>query len=142
MKLVQIYKTNKDFKICTLYKLESGSYITSEPIFIIPIDVRLENLESKLHKALNTSRNLSESEEDEFWLGNNLLKKMKETSFDKLYRTSLSCNVSLIDDIASIIPQKYAGKNRGLTRDGQIYQVTVDNDNYSEVTKKVIEVLT
>ena len=138
---VEIYKTSKNYKILTQYKLESGSYISSEPIFILPIDVNKEEMESKLFEALEASRDLSESEEDDFWLGNKLLKKLKESSFDKLYKSSCSCHVSLIDGIFSITPQKYVGKNVGLDiLEDRAVKFFYDN-NRSEVLEKITQVL-
>lgn len=142
MKSIQIYKTKQDYKIVTLYKRESGSYIISDPIFIIPIDVKLEDLADKLFDSLNASRTLKESEEDEFYSGN-LLKKIKESSFNKFYATSFSCYVSLENRIINIVPQKYMGKNQGLEIDeGRACRVMLDNNNRLEVIKKIIQMLT
>jgi hypothetical protein len=143
MKCIEIYKTNKDFKILTLYKLEAGSYMTSEPIFIMPGDVKLEDLGDKIYEALNASRNLLESEEDKFWLGSKLLKKIKESSFDKFYEASVSCSVSFSDGIVSIAPQKYLGKNQGLEiLEDRAYRVTLDKNNRLEVIQKLMQMLT
>ena len=95
MKAVFVYKTGKNFKIVTNYELESGSYISSEPIYILPLDIKKDEFIKKLFEALNYSRKLTEDEEDTYWLGKNLLKKLKETSFDKLYRTSKSFWIKL-----------------------------------------------
>jgi hypothetical protein len=141
MKSIQVYKTKKDFKIVTLYKRESDSYIISDPIFIMPIDTKLEDLENKLFEALNTSRTLKESEEDKFYSGN-LLKKIKESSFNKFYAGSSSCYVSLEKGIISITPQKYMGNNQGLEReDDKTYQVTLNDNNRLEVVKDLIQML-
>jgi len=146
MKSVEVYKTKKDFKILTLYKLESGSYIASEPIFIVSVEAELEDLGEKLFEALNASRTIKESEEDKFWLGNALLKKIKEASFSKLYATSSSCHVSFDNGIISIAPQKYLGKDKGLEiEEGRASRIALDNNNNNnrlEVIEKITQMLT
>lgn len=142
MKSIHIYKTKKDYKIITFYKLESGSYIGSDPVFVMPIDVSSEDLAGKLFEALNASRTLKESEEDKFWLGNGLLKKIKETSFNKFYATSLSCNVSFDKGIIILTPYKYTGKDQGLEmEESRTYRVALEKNNRLEVVEKIKQML-
>jgi hypothetical protein len=131
MKSIQIYKTNKNFKILTLYKLSSGSYIASEPIFILDSDIELKILGDKILEALNASHTLKESEEDKFWLGTNLLKKIKASSFNKFYETSTICDVSFDNKTITITKLKYLGKNKGL-EEGEVYKIAYNEDNFLE----------
>lgn len=142
MKSIEIFKTNKEFKIITLYMLQSGSYIASNPIFIFPADVEVKDLSNSISEALKESRILNESEEDKFWLGNGLLKKIKESSFNKFYATSSSCYISLVNGIISIIPQKYMGKDQGLEmQENLAYRVAINDNNRLEVIEKLKEML-
>lgn len=114
MKAVHIYLTKKSFKITTMYKLESGSYIESNPIYILPSEVSLEELSNKISFSLGASKQISEREEDNYWLGNKLLKLLKESSFNKLYENSKSCILYIEKNKKIIEPQKFIGKDNGL----------------------------
>jgi len=117
MKACQIYKTKSNYKIVTMYRLESGSYIISHPICILPLDVSHLVFANKLQEALAHSREISETEEELFWLGNTLLKELKEHTYHDFYNNSTSCIISLQEQIYLLEPHKYLGKGKGLVVD-------------------------
>lgn len=142
MKSVEVYRTKKNYKILTQYELESGSYISSNPIFILSLDTDTEEIANRIFEALDSSRLLSESEEDDFWLGNKLLKEIKESSFDKFYQSSTSCRISKQKDFVIIAPRKYLGRSKGLfTEEKQALKVRFDGRNKNETTAEVIKLL-
>ena len=126
-----------------MYKLKSGSYILSEPIFILPIDCIQSDFIDTVFISLGKSREILESEEDMYWLGNTLLKKMKESSFDKLYRNSVSCIVSIKNNFLNIVPQKYVSKELGLNiQEEKSFLFSLESSNNSLIAEKIKEVLT
>lgn len=141
MKSIHLYKTSKHYKIVTQYKLVSGSYLLSEPIYILPIDSKIEVLADKIYEALNTSRRISEAEEEHMWLGIKLLKQMKESSFEGLYRDSASCWISIGSGKISIEPYKYLGKGKGLNIDENRIIELDEMHEPIEVAKIVIDTL-
>jgi len=141
MKSVQIYLTRKNYKILTMYQLESGAYIASEPIFVLPKEIEVNELSLKIADALQASRQLSESEKDKYWLGTKLLKMMKESSFNKLYETSKSCGIYLGGDKVSIEPYKFDGKNQGTSADESRIVELSSSTGALELTKVIIDLL-
>lgn len=142
MKCCQIYKTNKSYKIVTMYRLESWSYIASFPIFILPLQSSGEELADKIFESLKNSRSLLESEEDDFWLGNKLLKEIKESSFNKLYQNSKSCTVYMEGANLEIEPNNYLGPDKGLEPlTDEVVKINVFNNSKIEVTNCILKVL-
>lgn len=141
MKAVHIYLTKKNYKVVTMYRLESGSYISSNPIFILPFDIDKEELSSKIFLALKTSRHLSEKEEDEYWLGNKLLKTLKESSFNKLYENSKSCAVYWEKTRIVIKPYEYQGNNQGLAVNKEKILELNHNTSPIELTEVITNLL-
>lgn len=143
MSSFQVHRTKDSYKILTMYRLESWLHILSEPIFILPLDIEKEEITNKFFEALNNSRNLSESEEESFRLDNKLLlKRMKESSFNKLYMSSSACDVSLKQDEIIITPLKCLGKNQGLDEDEEnLVKVLYTGKNKDEVSFEIINIL-
>lgn len=142
MKAVHVYLTKKSFKITTMYRLESGSYIDSNPIYILPTEVSLEELSNKISSCLVASKQLSEKEEDSYWLGNKLLKLLKESSFNKLYEASNSCIVYTEKNRTIIKPYKFKGKDQGLVVDQDRVVELESNISDIELTKIIFNLLT
>lgn len=117
MKACQIFKTKRAYKITTMYRLESWSYIESKPINILPIKSSLEMVSKVVFESLESSRVISDTEEEDFWLGNQLLKELKEKSYDSLYKKSTSCMIFVKDNEFIIEPQVYKGRGLGLEVD-------------------------
>ncbi|MDM1550900.1 hypothetical protein [Empedobacter falsenii] len=115
MKTCQIFKIDNKFIIVTLYRLESWSYISSEPIFILPDDIDIKILLTKVFESLENSRDISEKEENEMWLGHDLLKLLKVKSFSKLYKESVACIVSLNEKNIEVTPYEFYFKTKGLS---------------------------
>jgi hypothetical protein len=141
MKAVEIYKTESHYKVVTMYLLESGSYIGSEPVFIVPIKSKVEAIWSKISKSLAASRQLSESEEDRYWLGNKLLKVMQESSFNALYKSSRACGVFVGADTTRIDSYKFVGKNEGLVVDMERSRALSNSLTEMEIADQILEVL-
>lgn len=142
MKSINIYKLRDELKIETLYLREHSAYMISEPIFILPINSSKEEIANKVFEALEASRVIKEFEEDNFWLGNKLLKLLKEKSFDKLYFSCTSCSIRLKDDSIEIMPYKYAGYKQGMTEvqeDVIVLPYKIEDKNL--IIEKVLEVL-
>lgn len=38
-KSIQVYKTDKYYKIITMYRTESWTYLLGEPVFLLPLDI-------------------------------------------------------------------------------------------------------
>lgn len=141
MKSCQVFKTKKNYKITTMYRLESWSYIESKPIYIFPLETSIEELSKAIFESLESSREISELEENDFWLGNQLLKELKESSYNSLYKNSYGCIVSIKNNDFVIEPQKYMGKDEGLAVDeNKVLNLGVNLDK-KHLTKKVIDVL-
>ena len=141
MKFVQIFKTSKNFIIMTMYKTESWTYIVGEPIWLLPSTVELEELEKKVFESLSLSRSISKSEEDKIWLGNTVLKKIGETSFNKFYTKSASCNIYLDNGKITIEPNKYLGANKGLEPDEELVVVLYESDEKLKIMEDIVKLL-
>ncbi len=141
MQLIHIYKTKSDYKIVTSYRTESWSYINGEPIFIFPISSQIKDLEDKIFESLESSREISESEEEDIWLGNKLLKSLKESSFNKLYSSSVCVGVFKDEDMYEIKPYKFNGKNKGISGDDTESVKSDLNISRKDLTEKILSML-
>lgn len=140
MKGCSIYKTKKAYKIVTMFRRESWAYLLSKPIFILPLETNIEELSEKIFGSLTSSRSISEDEEDNFDI--NLLKEIKEKSYNQLYKNSASCDIFLKESIIEIIPLKYAGKNQGLDEIAdQIKEISYSKEKELEITSLIINKL-
>lgn len=142
MKACQIYKTNKEYKIITLYKTESWAYISSHPIYILPISTNVDELTNIIFKTLESSRSISEIEEKKMWLGDNLLKAINEVSYNKLYKNSKVCGLFLKEDKIMIVSYTYLGLNKGIVgNDNDEIEIEYKDELKVEIIQKVIDVL-
>lgn len=114
MKKCQMYLNKKGLIIVTLYQLESESYISSHPIIHLPKDSGSFEIAERIQFCLNSSKKLKEKEEDKFWLGKALLKELKQTSFNGLYKSSICYDFTVKDKTFNIKKLSYLGKNQGL----------------------------
>lgn len=142
MQSIKVFKTNENYKIVTLYLREHSAYMLSKPIFLFSTDSSKEEIANKLLEALEASRVIKEFEEDNFWLGNKLLKLLKEKSFEKLYFNCTSCSVRLRGNNIEIMPYKYAGYKQGMTEVQEDVLIMPYNINDKTlIIDKVLEVL-
>lgn len=139
MKIIEVFKTDKQFKVVTLYQLESGSYISSLPISILDINCPKEELLDQIKNSLNSSRNISSKEETKLWLGNELLKHLKVPSFKKLYTTSSSCNVVLNEKEIKLTPLAYDTKIKALVETDST--ISFDEIDFERVSEYLMEEL-
>ncbi len=144
IKSIHIFKINGKYKVATCYKLDSGIYISSHPVTILPENVELEKLSEVIFRSLEESRMLKISEEDQFYLGTKgYLKSLKEKSFKNLYTKSSSCAVSLKNNCIVVQLYKIAYNGRGLEEDkNKCYETAFLEDNLLEMTNFIIDKLT
>ncbi len=141
MKLIQIYKTESEYKIMTMYRAESGLYSADTPIYIVPVASDLNFISEKIFSALNESKSIPDEKEPP--RGKELLKLIKEGSFLNLYKKSTSCMLSIDGDSFLIEPQICAGgdpKNGLEVAEDKVVRIPI-NVNKLEVTKKIADLL-
>ena len=128
MKACKIYKTKKNYKIITLYKTDTGTYISNSPVYILPISSNIEEF-GKLIKDSLTASNLIPYPKENF--STQLLKDLKESSFKKLYANSTSCGLFLNKEKLEIITYKCINPEEGLDEDSEKIQYF----DYDELNK-------
>lgn len=140
-KSIQVYKTDKYYKIITMYRTESWSYIVGKPIFLLPLDITVQELSKVIIEGLNNSRSISESEEATIWNSNKqLLKEIKEKSYDDLYKNSTSCNIYVENQEITIEPNIYLGSRKGLTTNTErIIKLEFLESKHIDIAKLVID---
>lgn len=114
MKACAIYKTKKEYKVLTSYQVDIGRHVLRTPIFLIPLDIPLQDLKNKIFECLNASKSISY---DEYYSGispKEILKLMKESSFNGLYKKSTSCMIYFDHNQIKIVPYIYKGPEQGL----------------------------
>lgn len=142
-KSIQVYKTDKHYKIITMYRTESWTYLLGEPVFLLPLDIIAEELARVILEGLNHSRSISETEEDIIRNNNkqSLLKQIKEKSYDSLYKNSTSCNIYVENQEITIEPN-ILGSKRGLVTDTErIVKLEFSESKYIDIAKLVMKVL-
>ena len=143
-KSIQVYKTDKYYKIITMYRTESWMYLLGEPVFLLPLDITAGELAKVILEGLNHSRSISESEEDIIRNNNkqSLLKQIKEKSYDNLYKNSTSCNIYVESQEITIEPNIYLGSREGLTTDMErVVKLEFLESKYIDIAKLVIDIL-
>lgn len=140
IKACSIYKTKNKFKIVTAYRLESWAYIESNPITILPIEASFEQIKNAIFLSINSSKKLSEKEEDFYRLETKeFLKSLRETSYKKFYNNSTSCSIYIENNIVEIIPNRL--KDYYLVEVKEDIQKIEYNNNKIEITKIVLDIL-
>ncbi|ASW73967.1 hypothetical protein IQ37_18430 [Chryseobacterium piperi] len=119
MKACKIYKTKENYKIITLYKTDTGTYVSDTPIFIISISDDTEELGKRVAESLAASKLISYPKEN---ISKKVLKEMKESSFKKLYSNSISCGLFLDKEKLEVIPYKCIDPEKGLDEDSERIQ--------------------
>lgn len=143
-KALQIYKTHKHYTIITMYRTESWTYLLSEPVFLLSLDITTEELSKVILEGLKHSRSISESEEDTIRNNNkqSLLKKIKEKSYNDLYKNSTSCTIYVENQEITIEPNIYLGSREGLTTDTEkVLRLDFIESKYIDIAKSVIDIL-
>ena len=143
-KSIQVYKTDKYYKIITMYRTESWTYLLGEPVFLLPLDITAGELAKVILEGLNHSCSISESEEDIIRNNNKqlLLKQIKEKSYDNLYKNSTSCNIYVESQEITIEPNIYLGSREGLTTDMErVVKLEFLESKYIDIAKLVIDIL-
>ena len=107
-----VFNTRNNYKIITESYTDVGLLITDEPVFILKKPVSNQVLWLAIYDCLKSSRlKIKQPKRDEWgtWQ-KNMLKLLQETSFDKLYKTSSSCQVKLENDELFLFQYKYKPK--------------------------------
>lgn len=139
MKACEIYKTKKSYKIATMYRTDTWIYISNEPIFILPIDVAIEEFKNTIFKSLEASKEIPYPEES---LSKEFLKSMKESSFMSLYKNSSNCNIYFEDNIIEIQPNKCINPREGLFPVNEdIVKIPYSKDKEMEIVNEIIKIL-
>jgi hypothetical protein len=142
MKSLHVFLTINKYKIVTMYRLDSGSYILSQPIFILNREIGNEELSKYISSALEESKQLSEKEEEKYRIGSKLLlKNLKESSFNKLYENSKSCAVYVEENRICIEPYDFKDKVSGLIVNNENIIELKSDISYLDLTKNIIEIL-
>lgn len=111
----------------------------SQPIMLMPVHIDDEQLGKAILGGLNSSRTLNEREEDEYYL-KDLLRIMKESSYNKLYANSQCCSISLTGNVVRLTPYKYMGRGQGIEEQEQL-TIEMSADDYTAVANKARQVL-
>jgi hypothetical protein len=140
MKALSIYKTEKNYKIITMYLKDTGTYILKDPIFFLDLDVDAVKLGEIIFESLNKSRKITSSEDN--FSSKELLKKLKESSFKKLYQNSTSCCIYLEKNLITIEPQICINPNEGLeVVEEDIIQLEYSAQSTCLIVENIIDIL-
>lgn len=147
MKRCNIYKTDKNYIIVTTSLSDIGLKIADDPIYVLPISCKLEEIKEKIFDSLDSSREeiyTPKKDEWDIWQ-KKILEKMQQKTFSILYKNSNSCNIIIDDNTLKIQPLKLKDPKKP---SAALYQVTEDELvlEYNKMKKdeiiiKIIEVL-
>ncbi|MDM1045913.1 CdiI family contact-dependent growth inhibition immunity protein [Myroides sp. 1354] len=142
-KSIQVYKTKNQYKIITMYRTEAWSYIAGEPLYLLPLDISIQEFLKVILEGLNHSRSILELEVDKIWNNNKqLLKKIEAKSYDDLYKNSRSCDIYIEDKEITIKPNIYLDSKKGLQTDVEsIVKIEFLEEKYLEIAKEIIKIL-
>lgn len=84
----------KDFiRVYTGYRCESWITIQSKPVFLLHINAENTEIKKCIIQCFESSRHITQKEEkEEYWLGDDLLKLLKEKTWGASYKTS-KCDI-------------------------------------------------
>lgn len=140
-----IFKAKKHYKIYTESITKEGLLIADDPIFILDITIGQDILWETIIKSLNASKiGVKAPQRDEWsqWQGE-ILKKLKESSFNNLYKKTTSCQIKL--EQGKLIIQQLAYKtNMGLQVKDEIihnFNSSVFNENEYKYIEDVLNFL-
>ncbi|MBP2833462.1 hypothetical protein J8281_14800 [Aquimarina sp. U1-2] len=139
-----VHKTNKNYKIITQSWTDIGLRLSTEPIFILPLDCKIEDLLESIFKSLaGTKENvIAPLEKEEY---KKYVKKMisllKEKSFDSLDKNSSSCNISQENERLVITPYTYTVKGGSTLIEEEKVEFNLVDHIKEEIVLKVIEIL-
>jgi hypothetical protein len=141
-KACSIYKTEKNYKIITLYPVSSGIFLEQAPIFILPLNTSIEELKNTIFESINASRLMSYKEFQKKYSIKDYLKILKEKSLKNLYQNSSHCNIYLRNNILEICPSKYSEKYKGFETDEiRSKKMSFSKENELIITKEIINIL-
>ena len=142
-KACSIYKTEKNYKIITTYPVSSGIFVTREPVFILPLNITLEELKNTIFKAINECKLISCKEYEKMPHSiKYYLNILKEKSLKGLYQNSTYCSIYLKNGILEIVPFKYSEKRKCLEPDCERnLKMEYSKENELKITNEVVQIL-
>ena len=147
IKACLIYKKDNCYKIVTQSETKAGFLLSVEPIFIVQVNSPIEELELALFQSLNSSKkNIPVPKREEYpLLEKEELMKLKEKSYNSLYKTSNSCDLRLENNILKIFPEKFYNPKKpsqGLVFvEEDMFEIDDPENHKKEVVTKVMELL-
>ena len=130
-----IYKTDKEYKIITMYKTDSGLYHLDEPVFFLPISSSKEELLYAIQKSISVSKLIKDPLQSDL---KDFLRIVKERSLTRFYKSSVCCSLYIEGDDATIEPRIYLG--RGLVPDSD-RRIILKNFREEELIEEIVNVL-
>lgn len=137
VKACDIYKTNKEYKIITMYKTDIGVYHLDEPVFILPISSSKEELLNVIQKSISASRFINNPSKSSL---KTFLHIIKEKNLNSFYKNSICCSIYVEGSDATIEPQNYSVKYKGLIPD-KARTIILKNYKIEEVIDEVVRIL-
>ena len=129
-----IHKTDKEYKIITMYKTDSGLYHLDEPVFFLPISSSKEELLYAIQKSISVSKLIKDPPSNL----KDFLRIVKERSLTRFYKSSVCCSLYIEGDDATIEPRIYLG--RGLVPDSD-RRIILKNFREEELIEEIVNVL-
>lgn len=147
MKTCEVYKTPKNYIIITESTSDIGLGISDDPIYVIPIDSTINELQEKVFDCLNSSRVGVYTPNRDEWASwqKKQLEKMQQKSFVMLYKNSNSCHLALENNIITIYPYKYYDPSKpkqGLcaVEEAEV-KIDLNNIDKDEIIKILVDML-
>jgi hypothetical protein len=142
VKACEIYRTRKHYKIVTLYQLEAGRFTSNKPVFVIDVNVNLEDLYKYILESLSESKIVSYDEYYKKTISHKeLLKEIKESSYKKLYENSTSCIIHFDNDMIEIIPYQIDVKGGLKPVSSDTVKLPYSQKNQIEIVQAIVKVL-
>ena len=147
MKACNVYKTKDYYKVVTWSQTVDGFWLSSEPVFLIPVTDAPGSLMTAVFESLKGSITgvPTPDREDYPVREKDLMKKLQEKNYAALYMNSSSCDVRMEKGTIEIHPEKYHNPKKtkeGLVWvEGDVVQIRDAENKKEEVISALIELL-
>ncbi|MBF0647351.1 hypothetical protein IR083_00760 [Dysgonomonas sp. GY75] len=139
-KACSIYKTEKSYKIITVYPVSSGLLTEKEPVYILPLSIKAEELKDAIFDAVSASKLISYKEYKNTAI--DYLKMLKEKSLKNLYTNSKHCSVYLKNNTVDVHFSKYSEKYKCLEYDEEPNLIIeYSEENKLKIVNEIIEIM-
>lgn len=140
-----IYRTDKEYKIVTESKTDTGLFISDTPVYILPLTISDNILKEKIINCLENSKTgikMPETREDFSEWQKRQLVNLHEKSFSSLYKKSKSCLVRIESEQLVIYPCECLDVKNGFTVvDDKIVHFDYHNELEFIAIQKIIKIL-